>query len=252
VEADVPQDRTPNSTNTKPRKFAGQVRWLGLLSRSLALPVGLAVLSLVLVLSARKLYTTSPENTFGRQLAETLLQLAVVSAGGALLDIVAKSLATLRTDVDKRRDLLTRMRNAHVRIAHARRLLAAADSKKTYVDQMGQFLLIIPELEDIEQDVAASRRLFTERDRKQICAGIRQIVCYLERLCDEYACWATSRSHGSRWREQPEIADFLKEKRFPVEYDVGISLSKGVIRDYVFGYGDTTDWECPEPPPRAD
>jgi hypothetical protein len=119
---------------------------------------------------------------------------------------------------------------------------------RRYVDQMREFILIIPGLEDIEQDVAASKRLFTKPDREQIRDGIGLIVCYLERLCDEYARWATSTPPGSRWRDEPEIGDFTKEKAFPVEYDVGISRSKGVIRRYVYGYGDTTERPCPEPP----
>jgi hypothetical protein len=228
----MPQGGAPISTVARTHKFWTQVRWL-------ALPACLVLLSVILVLWARYLYPRSSVDTFKRQFSEDLVFLAVVSVGGALLDIVARSLATIRTDMDKLRDLLTRMRDAHVRIAHAKRLLEAARSKRIYVAQMRELMLIIPELEDIERDVTASKRLFAGRDKEQICCGISQIVNYLERLCDEYVRWARSRAPRPPWRSQREISDFIKGKAFPDEYYGALSRSKGIIRSYVYGYDDT-------------
>ena len=61
---------------------------------------------------------------------------------------------------NKRMDFLRRIREAHVQIANAQRLIRADRMPKTYSEQMRVLMLVTPELEDIERDIEATTDLF--------------------------------------------------------------------------------------------
>jgi hypothetical protein len=68
------------------------------------------------------------------------------------------------------------MRSAHVRVAHAQRLIKAEKAVETYTDQMRKLILVTRDLEEIGEDVKVTCELFTANDRDEICEGIRRIV----------------------------------------------------------------------------
>jgi hypothetical protein len=186
------------------------------------------------------------DRAFGRSVADGLLQVAFLVLAGTVLDRLIKSINGARDKEherrDKRMDLMRRMREAHVRIANAQRHIYASPSRRTYRDQMRVFMLTIPELEDIERDVAATTDLFCKEsnDKEDIREGIRKLVEYLNTGYHEYAEWNRgkvqqewSREAGMDW-----IAK-LGDSRcgMPKEYMDELTKSKGKIRSYVYGDG---------------
>jgi hypothetical protein len=141
----------------------------------------LIAIALALVFFAQWLYTSSSDGSFRRSLASPLvLQLALIVVGGALVEGLLKSLSAMRAkneeDASKRLELLRRMRSAHVRVAHAQRLIKAEKAVETYTDQMRKLILVTRDLEEIGEDVKVTCELFTANDRDEICEGIRRIV----------------------------------------------------------------------------
>ena len=110
------------------------------------------------------LYATKGNKTFGRSVADLLLQLAFLLIAGTVLNWLIKRINKQRDKEqelrNKRMDFMRRMREAHVRIANAQRLIYANPSPETYNEQMRVLMLVTPELEDIERDIAATTDLF--------------------------------------------------------------------------------------------
>ena len=135
-------------------------------------------------------------------------------------------------------DFMRRMREAHVRIANAQRLIYANRSPKTYSEQMRVFMLVTPKLEDIEADIAATTDLFCNEDKAKIQGGIRDIVAYLDKGYDEYAKWRRStEDYETLCQSEPGwLCELIKAPRLmPKEYVCALNKSKGTIRSYVYG-----------------
>ena len=139
----------------------------------------LAIVAIVLLVGAAWLLYGHTKGTeaFGRSAADFLLQLAFLVLAGTVLDGLIKRINRARDREqelrDKRMEFMRRMRTAHVRIANAQRLIYACPSPETYSEQMRALMLVIPELEDIERDVAATTDLFCKEptDKQHIRRG---------------------------------------------------------------------------------
>ena len=186
----------PTTSKRAPRSKA-VLRRLGQLLKRYWLAIVAIVLIVLLVRGAWLLYHLSNgDRAFGRSAADGLLQVAFLVLAGTVLDWLIKRINRARDkeheERDKRMDLMRRMREAHVRIANAQRLIYACPSSEAYREQMRVFMLVIPELEDIERDVAATIDLFCKepKDKEDIQKGVCEIVKYLNAGYYEYAAWS--------------------------------------------------------------
>ena len=206
----------------------------------------MGALAFVLVKVAHPLYN-SPDS-FSRKLGELLLQLALIVVVGALvtagIQVLVDHFNRQRTkaaqDHEKRLDFLRRVRNAHVSVANAWRVIRADPRIETYSEQMRALMLVTPGLEDIGRDVAATTDLFCKEDKESIQGGIEEIVSYLDDGYEQYAerdksgdgnetFWHLAT--GTGW-----LAEFLKSKQhMPERYECALDKSKGKIRSYVYG-----------------
>jgi hypothetical protein len=126
-------------------------------SRPLVFVVLCFVQAIALVVAAGFLFAATDAASFGRKVAELLVQLALVVLIGAIVklvfDLYLKSRADAELDQAKRIELLRRMRTQHIVIASAQYFFRAHDSGKTYVDQMKLLVIARAELEDIAEDL---------------------------------------------------------------------------------------------------
>jgi hypothetical protein len=183
---------------------------------------------------------------FGRSAAGLLMQLAFLVLAGTVLDALIKRINRARDKEqelrNKRMDLMRRMREAHVSIANAQRLIYACPSRETYSEQMRVLMHVTPQLEDIERDIAATTDLFCKEpmDKEGIQKGINEIVKYLDEGYDQYATWG-KREVDRAWIPQANmgwIAELLASQRgMPDRYFDALTESKGRIRSYVYGDG---------------
>jgi hypothetical protein len=208
----------------------------------------LVIAAIVLLVGAAWLLYdhTRGSGSFGRSAADILMQLAFLVLAGTVLDGLIKRINRARDKEqelrNKRMDLMLRMREAHVRIANAQRLIYACPSREAYSEQMRVLMLVTPELEDIERDVAATTDLFCKNhtDKEDIQKGINKIVKYLDDGYDQYAAWG-KKNVDRTWIPQAGtgwIAQLLNSQRgMPKEYFDALTESKGKIRSYVYGDG---------------
>jgi len=234
----IPETSGPRPARTPPRKGFFQ-RWL---------TIGAMVIAGVLVGGAAVVYaTTKGDKPFGRSAADLLLQLAFLLVAGTflkwLIDRINKEHDKDQGFRSKQMDFLRRMREAHVRIASAQRLIRADPSPKTYSEQMRALMLVTPELEDIERDVAATTDLFCKEpaDKENIQDGIKEVVDYLDDAYYQYAAWDKSGDSSETFSHQVKtgwLAELLKSKQgMPERYKCALDKSKGKIRSYVYSSG---------------
>src|SRR5690348_15425292 len=130
---DNQQENIPETSGPSPTP---PLRRKAFLQRQLA--IGAIVIASVAVGGAAALYvTTEGANGFGRSAAGLLLQLAFLLFAGTflkwLIDRINKEHDKDRELRSQQMDFLRRMREAHVRIANAQRLIHAdPSSHKTY------------------------------------------------------------------------------------------------------------------------
>ena len=222
-------------------------RWLRQFLRRYSLAIAVFAVLAVLVVGAWLLYAYTKGNTdFGRSFADLLLlQLALLLIVGTALNSLIRHMNKQRDKEqelrNKRMDFMRRMREAHVRIANAQRLIYANRSPKTYSEQMGVFMLVTPKLEDIEADIAATTDLFCNEDKAKIQGGIKDIVAYLDKGYDQYAKWrrstrSSTEDYETLCQSEPGwLCELIKTPRLmPEEYVCALNKSKGMIRLYVY------------------
>jgi hypothetical protein len=179
------------------------------------------------------------------KLSELLLEIGLVVIAGAVLKKVASIVSQERVDHEKRLEFLRRLRQAHVKIAHARTLIKVHDAGQTYVDQLANLMLVKPEVEEIEQDLAATEDLFG-RSTQTIVDGIHRIVEYLGEGAKEYGNHyhhvVRDAKAGKRLADTITSQKDMKwgrelttQEAFPVRYDHALAMSKEIMREHVFG-----------------
>ena len=179
-----------------------------------------------LVVSAEWLYAhTKDDKAFGT-FANLLVQGAGLIAVGLILTPLIRRITTRR---QQRMDFMYRIREAHVRIANAQRLIYADRSCTIYCEQMRVLMQVTPKLEDIERDIAATTDLFKPRDKTKIQKGINEIVAYLDKGYDQYAEWCNGEDYETlRQREHGWLGELVKCRRnMPAEYGRALDKSKG-------------------------
>ena len=155
-----------------------------------AFVAGAAAVAVALILAAGALYSEIPDgrDEFERQLANLMLQLALIVIAGALVKALIEWGTTQRARhaerADNRMDLLRRVRRMHFTIDAARTLLRAHRSAKSYGEQVRRLMELRPEVEEISEDILASRDLFS--DPQGIRGGLEAIVNYLVEAEREY------------------------------------------------------------------
>lgn len=218
---------------------------------------------------------------FASNFASNLLQAAIIVTGGAVLTmlvktheerraasdqdresarvhhelVIGKERAKSEQDREKRRELFRRMRTAHVRIAHAQRLIRAEGDPRTYTEQMQALMLVARDLEEVREDVSVTQGLYSNGDRDAIVYGIAKILIFLDEGVNEYVAWSNGKDRLPEWdhRENRWLATLIKPwpsqaatldprdpgwqpaDGMPPKYDDGLMLSKGKMRKYVYG-----------------
>jgi hypothetical protein len=210
---------------------------------------GLVAVAVIVGIAAKRLYEDSVPETFGRALADLLLQLALIVVLGTAVKLVVDSYADRRARLEReqqqRLELLRRMRAQHVKVALAQRLILAHQSGKTYTEQLRALMLVGAELEDLAEDIRATGGLFGD-DQGDVIAGIEEIVSYLGDGFAEYVrCHAyvdadavakktlahMITAHDMAWvRALTEASP-----NFPAAYADALSKSKGRMRRHAYG-----------------
>jgi predicted ester cyclase len=193
------------------------------------------VIFLLLVVSAVLLYAhTKEDKAFGY--ANLLLQGAGLVVAGLILTPLIRYINKLR---NQRMSFMHRIREAHVQVANAQRLIYADRSCTTYSEQMRVLMLVTPKLEDIERDIAATTGLFKHGDKARIREGITEIVTYLDKGYDQYVEWCNGEDYETLRQKKPGwLAELVRCRRsMPEAYGHGLDKSKGTIRCYVYGGG---------------
>jgi hypothetical protein len=215
------------------------------LATALALAAGLGIVGSILL--------SQPQP--GLEVGKAMLSLAVVGVGGAVIGTLIgwgnEGQAKLKVRIDQRQELLTRTRSCHLRIVEAQRVLRTDYSTKTYREQMLGLMRVIGALEDIERDVAACSTLFAT-DNDTISQGLRCVVAFLRVGFKQFEEWSR---HGLRlrrpthgWLYRFTHAD---EGSMPLEYEIGIALSKGCMRFHVYVARDRKDATVTRSSPRG-
>lgn len=160
-----------------------------------ALAAVAAVLVAGLALLGRLLFRAGGKSDaeYLAHLGELVLQLAVIVVVGAVATGLVDWWAALRARAAARRearlDFLRRISAVHVAVAHARDLLNAHRSPKTYGEQLRRLMELRPVVEEIADDLRASHRLFHAQE--SILGGLDGIAAYLRTGAEEYV-----RHHG--------------------------------------------------------
>ena len=191
---------------------------------------------LLLVASAELIHFFTTEDKALGIPADLLLQGAGLVAAGLILTPLIQRINKFR---NQRLDFMLRIREAHVQIANAQRLIYADRSCTTYSEQMRMLMRVTPKLEDIERDIAATTGLFKPADKVAIQEGIKEIAAYLDKGYDQYAEWCHGGDYETlRQRKPGWLGELVKCRRsMPEEYGRALDKSKGTIRCYVYGGG---------------
>jgi hypothetical protein len=218
----------------------------------------LLVCAAALLVTAALLWSLSDARTFWRAVAENSLGAAVVVVGAAVLASLLQGLDARRDEREqdrrKRLELLVRLRAAHVRISHARRVMRAENNPRAYEERMRDLMLVVPELEEIREEVKASTGLYEGNDKTNIMGGIAQIVEFLDAGYREYTDWCrlSKNRPDTDPRRGPWLArlvddwpppsskktmdpEWAPQDSMPPEYDAALSISKAKMREYIYG-----------------
>jgi hypothetical protein len=212
----------------------------------------LAAVSVGLVFGAEPVFAHSTPDSFGRKIAEFMLQLALIGIIGVLIDFSLKGYSDRRALLDqdnaKRLGLLRRTRAVHVAVAYAQRLIRVDNSGQTYSEQLRKLMTLIYELEDIQADVdmAKKRKLFKPFD-DTIIEGIKGIIKFLECLTNEYRECRSDveadaefnkdfRATVRKKHTMRRIEEFIDAfPDFPALYQDSVDMSKGKMREKIYG-----------------
>lgn len=205
--------------------------------------------SVVLVVVGWGLYRLAdrPASDFYGKLGELALQLALIVVVGVIVKEVVEWRSARREHylkkIENREEFLRRLRAVHVNIQHARDLLNAHRSARTYGEQVRALMQLRPEVEEISEDLKASTDLFA--DQQEIIEGLEGIVAYLMLGANEYvhshvhvdADWKaghrlehTLRESGMEWTRDLMAG----EGSYREQFLANLTRSKGSMRKQVY------------------
>jgi hypothetical protein len=228
----------PDGTHGRLRKLPrprSSGRWL---TAGIILAVFMVAVALS-VFAWKAIARAAPLSEFGK----AALSLGIVGIGGTLIGLAMSNARDQRANqairVGQRKDLLVRTRACHLRIMEAQRVVDSDNTPTVIRRQMLKFMQVADTLEDIERDVIASNGLFGN-DGDTIARGLRLVAAYLHARYHHFRhrtdgdAGATRSANPSRCTATSTGTD----TSMPIEYEIGITLSKGVMRFYVYGKGD--------------
>lgn len=185
---------------------------------------------------------------FQTKLAELTLQLAVIVVIGAIAKALFDWGMAQRSREKRKREaqveFLKRVRAAHIVVQHARDLLKAHRSPKTYGEQLRRLMELRPEVEEISEDLRVSSGLF--KDQVEIEEGLEGIVSYLIAGSEEYvsshehveaghkageSLASTIDVHGMKWTKDLITAG----SSYGEGYLKSLAKVKGAMRIEVYG-----------------
>ena len=150
---------------------------------SLLLAIGFAYLAWYLYRQTGK-----PNDEMLFKLGEFALQIAIfVLIGAAVKEIIewrTAEKARYLKEADGRAHFLRKLRDMHIKILQSRDLMSAHQSARTWAEESRNLMQVIPELEEILEELKVYPNLFT--DQEQIVEGIKGMITYLNKCRDEY------------------------------------------------------------------
>ena len=191
---------------------------------------------------------SKPTSDFYAKLGELAMQFAVVIIVGALAKVIVDWGTSQRIRHSERveacNEFMRRVRAMHVTVQNARDLLNAHRSAKTWGEQSRRLMALRPEVEEISEDLKASRGLF--KNSAAIVEGLEGIISYLQGAGEEYvrshhAVDSGSKAGGSlaetiTTTDMAWIRDFMVGGDvFEKNYMVNLTKSKGTMRSQVYG-----------------
>lgn len=204
----------------------------------------LSVTSL-LIFVGWQLYITAgkPTADFYAKLGELALQLAVVVIVGAFVKAVVDwgiSQRMRHTEkLEARKEFMKRIRAVHVSIQNARDLMNAHRSPKTWGEQSRRLMELRPEIEEISEDLKASKNLFEKE--QEIIDGLEGIISYLKKAGEEYVKCHDAVRGGNLVQTIEEqnmmwVRDFMAEgEDYLSGYAANLTKSKGAMRSDIYG-----------------
>jgi DNA-binding transcriptional MerR regulator len=193
-------------------------------------------------------HAARPATEFYAKLGEISLQLAIVIIIGALVkamvDWGTSQHSRYREQLEDRKEFLRRVRAMHVTIQNARDLMNAHASARTWGEQSRRLMQLRPEVEEISEDLKASRKLFAKQS--QIVDGLEAIVTYLNEAGNEYVEKHSAVDRGHK--DSQRLLDTISQENmawvrnfmeggdgYKNSYEANLTKSKGAMRAEVHG-----------------
>jgi hypothetical protein len=178
----VPDPDTGSANDATTQTTVSRVRRIGV--PQAAWVWGLAVLvAAVCAEVARRLFLAYGENSYGRAVAEALIEIAFVVVVGAALNHLLQAAARTRAEAEAKRgkslEFLQRLRSLGAEVEHARKLMTVQQTAKTYAEQHRALMQITPRLTDLRQELHAERDLFDDQHATTITDDIGRLIEYL-------------------------------------------------------------------------
>ncbi|TQV89430.1 hypothetical protein [Aliikangiella coralliicola] len=220
-------------------------------AKHIVIAIAFALILVAITLTVGWLFYSEAGKTiedFYLKLGELSLQVAIIVIVGTIIKSLfdwSMSQHSRQVEVsESRKELMKRMRSVHVTIANARDLMVAHQSAKSWAEQSRRLLNLLPEVEDLAEDVKVSSGMFKNRD--SIVSGIEGIADYLNKCSSEYIEHHDAVDSGYRKKQKLEntivdnqmswVKDFMDAGEFyQKEYLSNLDKSKGVMRTEIYG-----------------
>jgi hypothetical protein len=220
---------------------------------SILLSIGFAYVAWYLYRQSDK-----PNDEILFKLGEFALQIAIfVLIGAAVKEIVEWRTAEkgrYLKDAEMRADFLKRLRDMHIKILQSRDLMLAHQSAKTWAEESRNLMQVIPELEEISEELKVYTNLFEEQE--QIEEGVEGIITYLKNCREEYM--SNHEAVGSDWKATGRLDDTINKRgmvwyrdftsgtdKYEADYIRNLKRAKLRMRSQV--YGEKGDYQRHEP-----
>lgn len=189
-----------------------------------------------------------PSVDFYAKLGELALQLAIVVIIGTFVKVIVDWGTSQRIrhteKLEAQKGFMKRVRAMHVSIQYARELMNAHHTAKTWAEQSRRLMELRPEIEEISEDLKASKNLFEKQEA--IISGLEEIIKYLEEEKDEYVNHHESVDNGFKngkclketiaENKMTWVRDFMDGgDNYSNSYKENLTNLKGAMRSEIYG-----------------